>query len=463
MKNLFSWLKVWATDAGTRSERSDTKIAQGWKLGEPPRWYEWNYQENARDKRINENSLAVTQLGSRSAAKTPKALCGRLNTGSFQHVDPGWGLHTLAIGTGIRGSCLGWDADGDSETGPRPVLWVLTTDDTIRPISQCYQPDEALSLGTAFTPVFPETAGGIGAICCDGSYMYVLWWADADDEIHVSRYAASGATFSTAADWTYATGLTHALAPINKSMRLILADADTLAFFWVESSGTLIGVLGTDGTGFDSGTGNATVTAVDHAIISLSSDGQHVYWLQSAVSGSDTVFHLASAKLSDLSTSDYTLAAIATEATADVYYHPKAVLARHNCVNVVTPSGRVYVFDQATDRIDPSVNVTPTTSADAYNHGGAVGFDDFNLWVAARTENVKGVYALSFYKIPASMAGSESGRSTFYDYVANRISILDDTDYDNIALGFFEFDGRDLWFLSTNGGYVVRITNPALR
>lgn len=460
LRNL---LKVWASSPGNKTERTDLGIAQGWALAEPPPWNEWNFQENARDTRINENTLGVYALKTTPPAATKADICTENHITNPWH-NPSVAPNYLNIGAGIRGSCFGID-----NTNNTVILWVVDDANLIRPVSGMWLNYASPSLGAAFTPSYPATMSFVISICCDGAYLYVMWVRDSDGRIMVSRFASDGASsFLTSPDWTYTTPQTYYL---NQGYRIIDAlDGTNVALFFTltttPTANQSVAILSKDGTTYNAGTGNLPSTpgpASHGELWNMIADGTHVYWLIGDEAAGVRSTYLASARITDPTTSNYTYALISADTIATGYqFLPKDLVALADVINISTQSGRIYRFRKSTGQVAPVINVSPTYSEDDDNLGSSLGFDGKNLWIQAVT--VEGsatpLESITFYRVPAAMCGAYAGRASLPDFNFLRIVVPATSLYpDMVRAGDFRFDGADLWWVGSDGA-LMRISNP---
>lgn len=468
---LFNILKVWASDAGHKTERSDADIAEGWRDGEAPWSQEWNYQENARDMRINSNTGAADAVSTRPGAATVADLCAG-NFSTNQAVNPGSAPNYYNVGARIKDSCIGWDSSTNT-----PILWVLDGASQLRPLSGCWNTGATPSLGADIGLVFPSTAGGIASVCCDGAFLYVLWWADVSTNLWVSRYPANGATYTTTADWSYDTGQPYETPLIEgefnaRANRIIdTNDGANLGLFFTRTSGAApynyVGVLSKDGATYATGMGNQLSDPgplYSGSLFKVVSDGDHLFWLEGADSGGSRQTALYSADIADPTTSDYTAYTVSVESDGDYIDHPKDLVALNGVVNIATPSGKIYRFSTASDTVRPSLNITNINADISENHGTSLGFDGHNLWLMSRTlQDIETTDTRTFARVPAGLCGSRDGYAAFtIDYPASRITVASYDDYEHGRAGDFEFDGRNLWWVDEHGE-LLRITNPGGR
>lgn len=466
--SLFTKLKEWAS-SGDKTERSDPEIAAGWREGEAPLYTEWNYQENARDVRINETSLAVEGLNTLAPTTTPGFLCGDQHNNLTQWSEPGAWPNIMSLGETIVSSCLGWNYETN-----KPTLYVIGSSGDVRTITGVWDryngPTAGWVLALSFPHARPTTGSkGLLSICCDGFALYVLWYRDSDNHIFVSKFLASGGTYSTSAAWTYDT--THVLvsSETDKYM-IIVADTTRVAILLPEypaANDVSIGILSKTGLVYavGEGTGLGGALGVSGKRAKIVSSGTHIFWLATDAFAGTTSTYLASASIADPTTSSYALALIISLSTTDYWAQPKGILATWDVVIISTPAGGIINFplhigtgSHLVAQID-ALNEYQTS-----DYGVALGTDGINLW--HQTISYNAVYPSTFFtfsKIPLGMVGPMAVSSSWpTSYYANRIhSTLNDVETTNRP-GDLIHDGRDLWWVGIDGT-IARISNPGAR
>lgn len=378
-----------------------------------------------------------------------------------------------ASGAEVVDSCLAW-----SWTDDKPCVLYITDSGDVRSLLGQWDYDMAPALGGTLGLTYPATPSHVLSVANDGTSTYVAWRRDSDGNIMVSKYAMN--PFSVTPVWTTDLGEVYpATADLLNYFKLIIAGdyhiALSMSDLVLSISAHGVAIINKSNGGFLLGQGNNTSynTADDKAQFGkIVSDGTHVYWIGKSGTTSVT-FYLASAKISAPTTSDYSLAVLATGIVAaserEKYFTGLLnVGGSEGAVVVSNPSGQVNVFSKLADAAGGCVEIQNFLQWDPNPDGYdiMIGSDGFNAFFFLYARYIPGAAqddepAVRVYSVPLSTFGRQRRLSSLYVWgeihpMATSIN-WGGLESEN-KIGNMVFDGRDMWIV-TRPGHVFRLTN----
>jgi hypothetical protein len=367
----------------------------------------------------------------------------------------------LSLGsTTLRDACVGID-----RATQRPVLYVLTENDSVVPITGPMVYDASPFSGSALDLSFSvATMESVRSICCDGDYLYVLWRATSGT-YYVSRFYMqniSGPVYSGNAV------LSMGYGPVGPEYsKIIVASSTHLAVSGDNINGALgVAIISkTLGSGsVVKGNGNCGATEGIPANGRLVSDGIHIFWLVRKPAFASIGSYLYSAKISDPTTSDYSEQTLVTD--TDIRALPSALYnygGSSGTIVCAASNGSIYLFGKSQDIAYPCIQVEMYADANVLDYNAAMGFDGLNFWIQTHQNQPHTTSRMAFLKIPSTQCVYGNAQVTLQSYTASQVltgitsGVV--SDYES---GRMLFDGVDMWFISRDG-FLIRITNPGMR
>lgn len=461
----FSRIIQWAFSGSRSPARSDADKSAGWAEREVPLDFEWNEAEFSRDRLINDCATRADLLGPMPPGVSRSRLCAGLMNANEHWARPDSGYQYLQHSTTIVGSCLGWEWTTTETIYDTPILFFLDSNGFVYKVSNLLNAGESMTVTSALGLTYPYTAASVFDICCDSTYLYVLWHRASDEHLWVSRYLLTGAsgismTPSTSTD----TGHTLTGSAALVGARMICADDNNLGLLIPYSTATFVGIMSKDGASYAEGQGNSLNYSPDGHLMTLVTDETRVYWLVSQVGTTEDTY-VRSALISDPTTSDLTGGLIASTATGSPSLSPKGLFALPGVIVATDTTGRIWQYIIATDSSEElaAVDSRGTYPPSAEYRGSAIGCDGTGLWIqkpelgwasGASSES------MSFHRIDMGRIGPTSNSSSSFPAVYGaRV----DVGVTNAAAGYtpgaFHSDGQSMYFVA-RAGYVLRIANP---
>lgn len=366
---------------------------------------------------------------------------------------------TTTTGT-IWDSCVGVDYDTNL-----PCIFLIVDGTTIRKITGPWVYDASPQIGSSLSLDFGETPATINAICCDGARLYVLW-RSVSTGYHVSSFSLN--------TWNrylhVALGVDFDSLP--QYSKIILASNTHLAVSLDNVSGSPGVAIVNKSTGvfyLGNGTGTPSGDPPFSGCGRMTTDGDHVFWIHIEDGGAPYTPFLCSAKISDPTTSDYSLkegygALTLKDISTGVYNYG----SESGSVVLASASGKFYTFSKTDDDLTASVQIS---NIDPYEVGTSyrtvIGCDGMNLWTVVHQKyKAKNTDRMDFAKLPIiifSRAHRSSNLTSYDDFNAHFVMTrLEGKDVSTYEPGRLLFDGRDMWFISRTG-FVSRICNPGIR
>lgn len=381
--------------------------------------------------------------------------------------DPRSALNALETSHVFRDACL-----VPNKGGHDAYLLAVTDAGTIYPITGLWDSSASPSIGSAFGFVYPDTLEGVWSICCDGSAVYILWSRTSDSALFVSKYTISASGISgSAAEWTTASlGITSEYSyPC-----AIVADSSNVAVSWYDIVGTytcpgvaIITKSTGDVTWGQGNNGTASKSTDDGANFHgrIVSDGDHIFWItRTGTSGTAYTYVLASAKISDPTTSDYSLASIVSglDPATEMTEAPAAILDAGRTIAVIHIDGTIKIFDKPGDSLSSDVLSINGFSAAATTlaYDIIATSDGMNAWVAVRAAT--STTTIRVFKIPLGVFDPDSPASAVSEnsYLYCRYSCLGSlTPSNEFREGKLLFDTQSI-IMARRTGDVYRIMNP---
>jgi hypothetical protein len=399
---------------------------------------------------------------------TPHALCSE--DGSCQINSPTEEPNVVQLPAQVRGSCIGLDIRVGG-TG-KPCLFTAHVDATIRLTNFPHEYIEGTVSSDELVIAFPDTPEEVCGICCDGTNLYISWYATAGD-VKVSAFAL--ATVEGAALWTVDTG-ESADGLSSERSQMIMADHDHIAIMLAGSptypnTNASIGIINTATQAIAIGTGSYVSGTADlnHGY-KMVTDRTHVYWMGKQQGSGVYDFYLLSAKITDPTTSDYATKQIADSLdAADVWTWPKALSVVRGNPIMAAPNGIFWMFRTDTGAIwkqyDFSFSFLPSGLGQAPDGDCMLGFDNLNMWFITPLNSamVTDGFWVAF-KIPLGYFSQYISAASEFEMGSIPFLVIDSESIDTTVSigGRLHFDGRDMEFVTRNGS-VFRITAPGLR
>lgn len=429
------------------------------------------------DTVLKSQYMAALMLLTPDQTRPPAASIGELCSGlpEVSWHAPSASPNYKDTGHTIKSSCLCWDAETD-----RPIILYIASTTSFYAITGLWDYENDPVVSTAWAGFnFPSLPSEAMSICSDGDYIYVAWRRASDGTIMVSKYASN--PFTGARLWTANTGVINAGDPEDTNyFELIVADSSRLALSMPDlvlgDTRHGVAIIAKSSGGVTLGHGNNTVytTAAGskprrgHIV----SDGSHIWWLGCKGVFPDDIY-LVSAKISDPTTSDYSILEVATDVADTAKW-----LLWHGLTNIGGSDGAIIYhnrqgliesFNKAEDAKGLSLELSAINYA-AYTGGGSVdydmpvGFDGLNLWIPHLIpESAGDSGAVFFHKVSAAHFTSAARFDiTTWPIYPEVVSINYDTQETAYKSGKMIFDGRDMWVVFRSGE-VYRLTASANR
>lgn len=376
-------------------------------------------------------------------------------------------------GVEVVDSCLSWDW-----TTGRPLLVYATDSVDVRAASGMWHYRGAPVIDGSLGLTYPSTASHILSVASDADSLYVAWRRDSDGAIRVSKYSMN--PFSTTPVWTGNTGETYAAdAEFLNYFKLIIASDSHIALSMCDLSLTItahgVAIFNKANAGMQLGQGNNTSYSTSDAkpqYGKLVSDGLHVFWIGRAGTSSLT-FYLASARISDPTTSDYSLATLASGVSSttelDKCFNGLLNIGEDDGTVIVSnPLGQINVFSKQNDTSGGGVEIQNFFEFDPSTIGYDVmiGSDGVNAFFLLYRRDLVGASpsarpGVVCYKIPLAAFGNRCVQpsTVVWDYLYPNMVSIDSAamESDNKA-GNMIFDGRDMWVVMRDGN-TYRIVN----
>jgi hypothetical protein len=364
----------------------------------------------------------------------------------------------LSTGLTIRDACV-----GVSLNTQLPILYVLTSNDTVLPVTGPMIYDVPVA-GSALDLEFSAGAmESVRSICSDGDYLYVLWRTTSNNYWVTAFYMQiSGDPVPV---WNKDLAMDY--STYEEYSKIIVANASYLAISSDNISGNCgVAIVPRTGGSCVKGFGNGFSGPESASNGRIVSDGTHVFWLTRVTGSGSCEAHLCSAKISDPTTSDYTGGVV--YANADPRLIPSALYnygGSSGTVICFTPRGSSYLLVKNEDETKYCMTIeNHDWYADVQDYNIVSGCDGYNLWLQLHQQSdVYDTARLAFAKIPLTQFVKSNTSTSQQDYTASMVLT-------NLSVGITTgdepgrllFDGVDMWFISRSG-FLCRIANPGLR
>jgi len=289
--------------------------------------------------------------------------------------------------------------------------------------------------------------------------------------------------FSTSPVWSKDTLFPYpALDDLLNYFKLIVASDTHMALSMSDLpltiSGHGVAIFNKANGGMQVGQGNNTSYSTSDAKAQygkLVSDGAHVFWVGRAGTTSLT-FYLVSAKISDPTTSDYSLDALATGVSSttelDKCFNGLLNIGEDDGTVIVSnPLGQINVFSKQNDTSGGGVEIQNffEFDPDTAGYDVMIGSDGVNaFFFLYRRDLVGGIPSrpgVVVYKIPMAAFGNrcvQPSAVVWDELYPNMVSIDSASMESNNKAGNMVFDGRDMWVVLRDGN-TYRIANTLSR
>ena len=388
---------------------------------------------------------------------------------SQQWQAPGDDPNFLSVGHNVVDSCVGWSYPKD-----KPVLFLACDDNAVRWIDEPWDYNDHLNLGAPLGLSYYATPSNVLGVCSDARYLYVVYRVASDDSLRVSKYDIQNFTGSYI--WDVALGETVPDDDDVEYVKIIVASGATVAVSIPRPIGTNgVAIIAKTTGAIAKGNGNNTAYTIAGSRThygKIVSDGYHVFWIGKA--GTSTLtFYLASAKITNPTTSDYSLNTLASGVSdSDAHKHFKGLLnvgGPNGVVLVHNADGEINQFRKLDNASSGTRKITPFSRYPMTVHGEyslMSGHDGMNAWFHLVGYDVaKDEPVATICKVPLGWFGRRGGKAgvdNYDDIIPDRVYL----DWWGLSvdgpIGRLLFDGRDMW-ACFRGGVLHRICNPMAR
>jgi hypothetical protein len=405
----------------------------------------------------------------RAPATTPANICtGLIRENSLWHRPDAFPNYAMDASATFKDSCIGWDRSTNQH-----CLFVINQNDDILRVTGCMDYTYAPVIGSPLGLSFPETPNQVRSLCCDGSYLYVLWLNSSTLNYMVSAFSL--ANYPPSHAWTLDTSISDPTAssdPSTQYHKIIIANDTFLAvsIAYTFSLGySVVAIIPRSGTGtvmLGEGSGGGADSDPMHG--RLISDGDHVFWVTTDSSGGETQARLCSARISNPTTSDYGLVNIGSPVVSGQDCRiPCGLLNIGNSIVISSPFGFFYQFVKSENVVRYCIKLTNHSSISytASGYSTVLGFDGVNVWAQlVEIFDYSPYRRLVFAKIPATLfCESNTAMITYLDYTVDMvITGISSNVIEEYEAGRLLFDGHDMWYCARDG-YICRIIAPGLR
>lgn len=468
--SLINPLEEWASGADLTEAYTSQKKANGWAIGEPPHNKMWNEAENTRDRMINHVFRRSESLGTLSPSLSVSELCSGLVTAAEDWSDPSSTNNKNTSLSTVRDACICWDL---SDHESPPFVLALQTDGSFWKLEQasgsaCWRYDAAIGK-TEIELTFPVTPDQIGAVCCNGTNLFVAWSVDSGNH-NVTAFPLSNLEGSYS--WTVDTGLEKLES--DELVKMIVANASTYRIAIQIQNGAGSGgtarttvvinsstgaIIGTGHGSYVSGTGDSSASRSQPV-----SDGTSIYWLQYQA-GASWTYYVMSATITDPTTFPAASLAIGNFVAGDTWKHPRALAVIRGEVFIITGEGKIHSASKG-PAFPAFVPTLPFPVSEGNQDIMSV-YDGLNLWYSmACTDGTAGVIKYVMVKVPSGilcmdLVDADNDPLSFTPGVVALTDGVVEEDASNKG-GRLLFDGHDLWLVLREGS-AYRITNPGAR
>jgi len=450
---------------GTKTEPSATQKARGWVGGEQVAGDQHNWWQNQITNKLNESIReGIDTVYPDSNAKNVIA------TQNWAVDGTSWGFANDTVNTISGGGSKAYVAIKTYYDGDDPRIIALHSAASANTLD-IFDPRDptATALDSSGTLLGLDTSGTTWValdFCTDGTYVYVLFFDTADNDVVVQAYNISDWAVKTG--WPASAGVGEAKGRIRIASELgliaephygkiIFANASYLAVSqpWNELGTTALAVAKiaiSDGT-VSTGLGNAPSSANDHAMCSIASDGTYLWFASYDFSASPTDYFLNSAQIGDLSTQACAPVNLGAAPVSAIFCpKPGVVIVFQNIAGTVPGGIGIYTSAGAlTDAVSTSISLgrsNPISFVD-------VVYDGLNLWVLCNVtidDDTTDDTALAVCRVPTAalmLQGVGADQSLLFEDAAD-FFIINPTeaaagDAFMTHLPSIAFDGRDIW------------------